>query len=79
MFTSDWAVFAASVDKEWLYDPSKSKSWKVFETVLSHLKKAYLSYVVTKPLECSAKAVTTHLIAISFAHLMANISIRFPM
>ena len=27
----------ASIDKEWLYT-SKSKSWKVLETVLSHLK-----------------------------------------
>ena len=40
-FTSDWAVFdtmiVAEIDKEWNYDPSKSTSWKVLETVLSHL------------------------------------------
>ena len=34
VFTSDWAVFLKSGN----YDPSKSTSWKVLETVLSHLK-----------------------------------------
>ena len=32
-------MIVASIDKEWLYnDTSKSKSWNVLETVLSHLK-----------------------------------------
>ena len=30
-------MIEASIDKDWLYDTSKSKSWNVLETVLSHL------------------------------------------
>jgi len=54
-FTSDWAVFdtmiVASIDKDCNYDPSKSTSWKVLETVLSHLNQfisPYISHFILK-------------------------------
>ena len=42
LFPDDWAfvdtIILASTSIEWLWDPIKLKSWKVLETVSSHLK-----------------------------------------
>ena len=58
-------MIVASFDKECNYDPSKSTSWKVLETVLSHLKHFRIS---SQPCKVSLFITVTRSIIASYIH-----------